>query len=351
MLTFRGTRQTRRKKFTGHMIVKLRGAVLLAATLLSVVVGGCGLDSPMTTVLPKSDLGHLIHDLFMNIAIWAVVIFVIVEGLLIFAVWRFRDRPGRGEPRAVHGHLGLEIGWTLVPVLIVMAIAAPTISVIFRTQAESTDDALEVAVIGRQWWWEFRYPELGITTANELHVPVGRPIRLSLTSTDIIHSFWVPQLGGKRDLIPGRENALTFNVQVPGEYVGQCAEFCGISHANMRLLVVAERAEEFEAWAERMAAPPAEPTDEAARGRQAFLASGCVACHTIQGVSQSVVGPDLTHFGSRKTLASGLLPNSPEHLARWIANPKAVKPGALMPKLPLTEEQISALVAYLGSLK
>lgn len=323
----------------------------LAAGLLAFLLGGCGLDSPTTTVLPKSDLGRVIHDLFMNISVWAVMIFLIVDGLLLFAVWRFRDRPGRGEPRPVHGHLGLEIGWTLVPVLIVIAIAAPTITVIFKTQATPPADALTVEVIGRQWWWEFRYPDLGVTTANELHLPVGRPVNLSLKSADVIHSFWVPKLGGKRDLIPGRENFLAFTVETPGEYRGQCGEFCGISHANMRLLVVAEHAEQFEAWAERLVAPPAEPTGEAAQGYQAFLAGGCVGCHAIQGVSQSVVGPDLTHFGSRKTLASGMLPNTPEHLARWIANPQAVKPGALMPKLPLTREQLSALVAYLRSLK
>jgi len=168
---------------------------------------------------------------------------------------------------------------------------------------------------------------------------------------DVIHSFWVPQLGGKRDMIPGRVNHLTFTVSAPGEYVGQCAEFCGISHANMRLLVVAQPPAEFEAWAARLKAPPAAPAGDAAQGLQAFFAGGCVACHTIQGLSPGVLGPDLTHFGSRKTLAAGLLPNTSEHLARWLANPPAVKPGALMPKLPLSEAQIAALVAYLGSLK
>lgn len=321
----------------------------LLASLLA--LGGCGLDSPMTTVLPGSDLGRVIHDLFMKIAGWALFIFVVVEALLLVTVWRFRSRPGLREPRPVHGHLGLEMSWTLVPVLIVAAIAAPTIAAVFGTQATPPADALRVEVIGHQWWWEVRYPDHAVTTANELHLPVGRPVSLSLRSADIIHSFWVPRLGGKRDLIPGRVNLLTFTVTEAGEYPGQCAEFCGVSHANMRLSVVTRSPEEFRAWAERQKAPPARPTEPVAAGLQAFLAGGCGGCHAIQGVSPGIVGPDLTHFGSRKTLAGGLLPNTPENLAHWLADPPAVKPGVLMPKLPLTQAQISALVAYLGSLK
>ena len=305
----------------------------------------------MTTVLPKSDLGRVIHDLFTNISGWALFIFVVVEALLLVVVWRFWDRPGRGEPKPVHGNLALEIGWTLIPVVIVTSIIVPTVAAVFRTQATPPADALRVEVIGHQWWWEVRYPSLGITTANEVHLPVGRPVSLALKSADVIHSFWVPQLGGKRDLIPGRENFLSFTVEAPGEYPGQCAEFCGISHANMRLRAVAHSPGDFEAWAARAKAPPAAPVGDAAKGVQAFYAGACIACHTIQGVSAGVVGPDLSHVGSRKTLAAGLLPNTPDSLARWLRDPQAVKPGALMPKQPLTEEQISALVAYLGGLK
>ena len=333
--------------------MKLPGHLLRAISRLAVVTGfgGCGLGSPTTTVLPVSDQGRLIHHLFMSIALWTLFIFVAVEALLLFAVWRSRDRPGRGEPRAVHGHLGLELGWTLVPALIVALIAVPTITAVFKTQAAPPAEALKVEVIGHQWWWEIRYPHAGVTTANELHLPVGRPVSLILKSGDVIHSFWVPRLGGKRDLIPGRVNLLSFTVDEPGEYRGQCAEFCGLSHANMRLLVLAQSPHEFGRWLQGLAAPPALPAGNAARGLQTFLAGGCVACHTIRGVSQGVVGPDLTHIGSRKTLAAGLLPNRPEPLARWLANPQEVKPGALMPRLPLTSEQISELVAYLGSLR
>jgi cytochrome c oxidase subunit 2 len=325
--------------------------VLLRLGLPLLLLAGCGLDGPQTTVVPRSDLGHAIHDLFMTISGWALVIFVVVEALLIWVVVAFRDRPGRPEPRPVHGHLGLEIAWTLVPVVIVLSIAVPTVVTIFRTQAPAPPGALRVEVTGHRWWWQVRYPDWGVTTANEVHLPVGRPVDLVLTSADIIHSFWVPQLGGKRDLVPGKVNHLVLTVQAPGEYPGQCAEFCGISHANMRLLVVAELPAEFEAWARRQAGGPLPPTGEAARGLEAFLAGGCAACHTIQGVTGGVLGPDLTHVGSRRTLASGILPNTPGDLAAWLRDPPALKPGVLMPKTPLSDAQVSALVAYLGSLR
>ena len=318
---------------------------------LALLLAGCGLDSPMTTVAPKSDLGRAIHDLFMNISGWTLVIFVVVEVLLIAVAFAFRDRPGRREPRSVHGHLGLEIAWTLVPVIIVVSIAVPTIATVFKTQAAPPRESLAVEVVGHQWWGEVRYPSLGITTANELHLPAGRPVSLSLKSADVIHSFWSPQLGGKRDLIPGRVNSLTFTVDAPGEYPGQCAEFCGVSHANMRLTVIAQSPADFEAWTKRVTAAPVPPSAQTAKGLQAFMAAGCVACHAIQGVAFGVIGPNLTHVGSRRTLAGGILQNTPQDLARWLQDPPRIKPGVLMPKLPLTDEQITALVAYLGSLK
>ena len=306
----------------------------------------------MTTVAPKSDLGRAIHDLFMNISGWALLIFVVVEVLLIAVVFAFRDRPGRAEPRPVYGHLGLEIAWTLVPVIIVVSITVPTIATIFKTDyPRPPQGALSIEVTGHQWWWEIRYPELGITTANELHLPVGRPVSLSLKSADVIHSFWIPRLGGKRDLVPGKVNSLIFTVDTPGDYPGQCAEFCGLSHANMRLLVVAQSTPDFESWAGRLKNPPTPPSGQAAKGLQAFLAAGCVACHAIQGVAFGVVGPNLTHVGSRKTLAAGILKNTPEDLSTWLRDPPRIKPGALMPKLPMTDDQLSALVAYLRNLK
>jgi len=317
--------------------------------LLPLAVAGC--SSPMSTLNPVADLGWRIGDLFTNFIGWTFFIFLVVEGLLVWVIWSFRDRPGREEPKPVHGHFALEIGWTLIPVMIVIIIAVPTIATIFRTQAAPAPNALVIEVTGRQWWWEVRYPDSGVVTANEIVVPVGRPVTLELKSADVIHSFWVPRVGGKRDLIGGKVNRLSFTVDTPGTYPGQCAEFCGLSHANMRLLLIAESPEAFDRWIQSKREPPAAPASVAETGRAAFMAGGCVACHTIRGLSAGVVGPDLTHFGSRQTIAAGLYTNTPENLRTWIMDPPAMKRGARMPKLPLSDEQISALVSYLGSLK
>jgi len=305
----------------------------------------------MSTFNPVADLGWRIDTLFTNFIGWTLFILVVVEALLVWVIWSFRDRPGREEPKPVHGHVGLEIGWTLIPVMIVTIISVPTIATIFRTQATPAPNALRIEVTGRQWWWEVRYPELNVVTANEIVVPVGRPVTLELKSADVIHSFWVPRVGGKRDLIGGKVNRLTFTVDTPGTYPGQCAEFCGLSHANMRMLLVAESPEAFDRWVQSKREPSVPPTGVAEGGRAAFMAGGCVACHAIRGLSSGVVGPDLTHFGSRQTIAAGLFANTPENLAAWIKDPPAMKPGARMPKLPLGDEQLSALVVYLGSLK
>jgi cytochrome c oxidase subunit 2 len=206
-------------------------------------------------------------------------------------------------------------------------------------------------VRGWQWWWEFRYPDLGVVTANELHLPAGRPVVLHLEGPDVIHSFWVPQLGGKRDVTPGRLNRITLTPDAPGEYWGQCAEFCGASHANMGMRVFVRTAADFDAWVARQKAPPAEPGELAAAGKTVFASSACVGCHTIQGVSAGVLGPDLTHFGSRTMLAAGMWPNTPENVAEWVKDPQRLKPGVKMPALGLTDEQAKALAAYLTSLK
>ncbi|MGH2350349.1 MAG: cytochrome c oxidase subunit II, partial [Chloroflexota bacterium] len=212
--------------------------------------------------------------------------------------------------------------------------------------------------IGHQWWWEFQYPELGVTTANELHIPVGVPINLELESADVIHSFWVPHLAGKTDAIPGRVNRLWFLADEPGTYNGQCAEFCGIEHALMRMLVIAESQSEFDAWVRNersipaFAATPTAQDSLVTRGAQLFANGVCITCHTIRGTAaQGKVGPELTHVGSRQTIAANTLPNTPEGLERWLRNPQAVKPGNLMPNLNLSDEDIDALVAYLQSLK
>jgi len=272
--------------------------------------------------------------------------------MLAWVLARFRTRPGTaGMPAQTRGHTLLEISWTIGPAIVLLVIAIPTIQVIFRTQAAPPRDALEVTVRGHQWWWEFQYPALQIVTANELHVPAGRPVALVLEGPDVIHSFWVPQLGGKRDVVPGRLNRLTFTAETPGEYRGQCAEFCGVSHANMAMRVIVDAPEAFTRWVAQQKKDPAEAVGLAAEGKAIFARSACVGCHTIRGVSSGTLGPDLTTFGSRGTLAAGILPVSVDTVAAWLKNPPALKPDAKMPALGLTDAQARAVATYLIELK
>ena len=323
----------------------------VALLTLGVALTGCGVaDLPdWSTVQPASDMGRSILDLYKIVLWWTGGIFVVVELLLVYALIRYRRRPDdTGVPDQVHGFTALEISWTLVPAAILFFIAIPTVRTIFDVQRPPPADAIEIAVTGHQWWWEFEYPDLGIRTANELHIPVGRAASLTLTSADVIHSFWVPRLGGKRDLNPGSENQLWFTPDSVGVFDGQCAELCGTSHANMRLRVFVETAGSFDAWVDQQLQPAVEDSV----GVQVFLASGCVACHAIAGTpAQGKIGPDLTKFGSRSTIAAGILANEPDELAAWLRNPERVKPGSRMPNLNLSEERIASLVAYLGSLR
>ena len=326
----------------------------LGALAVGLALAGCGLlDSPATTLVPRSDFGWTSHRIFIQILRWDTAIFLVVQVLLLVAVFRFRERDPKAIPRQVRGSAMLEIIWTLIPAVILTFIAFPTVSAIFRTQAAAPRDALRVKVIGHQWWWEFQYPELGIVTASDLHLPVGRPVSLEIGSVDVIHSFWVPGLGGKRDATPGNQTRIVLTADTPGVYYGQCAEFCGASHANMRHLAVVETPEAFQAWAAKQKEEAASPPDgsPAAAGLQLFRTGTCVGCHTIRGVSGGGIGPDLTHVGSRRTIAGGILPNTPENLARWVRHAPQVKPGSLMPEQSLIDAQVAALVAYLQSLR
>lgn len=380
-------------------------AMLKAAAplfLFALVLTGCGGAYPQSSVNPATDFADTIQSLYVQVFWWSMLILAVVWGILAYILVRFRERPDSPTPKQTHGHLGLEVAWTIGPAIIVVAIAIPTIQAVFRTQSAPEEDALRVNVIGHRFWWEFQYPESGIVTANELHLPVGRQVSLRMHSADVIHSFWVPRLGGKRDVNPmvatpeGENpdyNWLNFTVRQAGVYSGQCAEFCGTAHSLMGVRVVAQSPEEFEQW-ERgwltpspTAAPPAaedqaegaaqDTSEEArtgpppalspqeeliARGRDVFLnQSFCSACHSIHGTSaQGNVGPNLTRLGSRGTIAAGVLENSPENLARWIRDPESVKPGVQMPGVNhggggwpatnLSDEQVEALVAYLSSL-
>src|SRR5437870_2836918 len=305
----------------------------------------------MSTVVPRSDFAREILHVYAIIT-WATVGIALVVGVtLAWVLIRFRDRPGAPPPVQTRGHTALEIAWTIAPALVLLVIALPTIQVIFRTQAAPGPGALEITVLGRQWWWEFRYPTLGVATANELHLPVGRPVTLRLEGPDVIHSFWVPQLGGKRDVVPGRSNRLVLTPQVAGAYWGQCAEFCGASHANMRMRVIVDTPDAFARWVAAQQVTPPEPSGPAAAGKAIFASRACVGCHTIRGVSAGVLGPDLTTFGSRRTLAAGMVPNTPANVAAWVQNPDALKPGLKMPALGRTDDQARAVAAYLETLQ
>lgn len=322
-----------------------------AATLL--LLAACSGPFPQSTFEPRSDFATQIDSLFRGIFWWAVVVFVVVEGLLLVTVLRFRARPDGVIPKQTTGHTLLEVGWTLAPAVILVFIAVPTMRTIFATSARPPEGALRVEVIGRQWWWEFRYPDLGIATANELHLPVGRPALLDMTSTDVIHAFWVPFLGGKRDLTPGRQTQILLTPSAVGRYAGQCAEFCGLSHANMRTAVIVDDGPAFEAWVQRqrVPAPAPAPGSLEARGAEIFARSACIGCHRLAGIpeAQGVSGPDLSRVGGRGTLAAGMLRNTGPLMRAWVANAPELKPGALMPASDLPPDELDAVVAFLRS--
>ena len=331
-----------------------RGWLLPLLFLPLVLIAGCTLQQyPQSTLHPHSNYAWWIQHLLEKLVFWVVVIFVVVQGLLIFAVVRFRSRPGAPEPKPIHGNTVLEIAWTLAPAVILALIAVPTVLAIYATQGKPPEGALEVRVIGHQWWWEFQYPGLGVTTASEMHVPLGRAIAMDIESADVVHSFWFPAIGGKRDAIPNRVNHMWFVPDSVGTFLGQCAELCGVSHANMRMKLMVSAPRDFDAWVAHQKSGPAMPdsTSLAGKGKAIFGQSACIACHTIDGVSAGVVGPNLTHVGSRTSIAGAIYPNDATQLGRWLENPQARKPGSLMLNLGLTPEQVSALVAYLQSLK
>jgi cytochrome c oxidase subunit 2 len=326
------------------------GAVVLA-------LAGCAAEQySQTTLAPKGEAAQVVDDLFMTTVRWAAIVFVLVEGALLLVVFKFRSRPGDAEPAQIHGNTKLEVVWTVIPAVVLAMIAVPTIRTIFHLAETPEGDVLEVEAIGHQWWWEFRYPELGIVTAGELHVPVGRTVDVTMTSVDVLHSFWIPQFAGKRDVFPKRPTYLWFRADVAGNYTGQCAEFCGEQHARMGFRVIAEEAGEFDDWVARQTGPAPEVSDSltplAAQGKQLFVTTGCLGCHAMAGQPTekltAMIGPNLSHVGSRGSIAGNILANTEENLARWLTNPEAIKQGSLM-KLPreLTADEVRALVAYL----
>ena len=435
---------------------RLASYAFVAALVVAAV--SCNEAHPNTTLVPHSDLGREIDFLWDRLLLLGTIVFILVEGILVYIVFRYRRRENQGTPPQTHGSTKLEIAWTLIPAVILVFIAVPTVRTIFITQAQAAPGSLNIEVTGHQWWWEFKYPEYGVTTANEIYLPVGRTVNFRLRSADVIHSFWTPQLGGKRDVVTNRTNYMWYTPDTSissNVWNGFCVEYCGASHANMRFRVFTVSKQQFDSWvagqklparfgavalvapssgpvppgpaapavttppgAAGAATPSAAPagaaqssiaaastgavqagyifprekipdyavphspippdlkftaglTGNAARGKQIFSSSACIGCHSIAGnpAAMGVTGPNLTHVGSRSTIAAGRFPNAAAYLALWIKNARKMKPEVIMPTLGLdeydpvlkakvtaaggglTDQQIADIVAYLTALK
>jgi cytochrome c oxidase subunit 2 len=311
---------------------------------------------------PASVSAGRIADLTNAILVIAAIVFVIVEALLLYTAFRYRGRAGMGIPKQIAGNVPLEIGWTSFPAIVLAVVFALTLGTLLsvaNSPAQSSPSSqptqvLNIRVIGHQWFWEFQYPDLKITTDTEMHIPVGAVVNMQVESIDVIHSFWVPELGAKIDAIPGVVNHTWYKATRTGRFNGQCSEFCGIEHALMRMQVVVDSPDQFTAWVKDQQTPVSANSQDPViqKGLDAFTTMPCGACHTIQGTkAQGKVGPDLTHFGSRATFAGGVLENNPENLRKWLENPQAVKPGNLMPDLHIPSGVIDTFIPFLESLK
>jgi cytochrome c oxidase subunit 2 len=315
--------------------------------------------SPTNIFAPASTPAKSIFGLSLFVLAVTGVIFVIVFALLLYSVVKFRRQTtddGR-EPPQVYGSNQVELAWTIIPILIVVALFMATARVIAGVQKRGPlDNAIEVVAIGHQFWWEYRYPTLGVVTANELHVPVSddghpTPTYIKLLSADTDHSFWIPRLAGKTDLIPNHPNSMWIDPREAGVYLGQCAQYCGTQHAKMLLRVYVQPRADFDRWIQQQRQPASE-NSAASQGQRIFETTACINCHTVVGtVANGHFGPDLTHLMSRDTIAAGAANNTPENLRQWILNPDVIKPGSLMPAMQLNDQDLNALTAYLETLR
>ncbi|MEE2885190.1 MAG: cytochrome c oxidase subunit II [Chloroflexota bacterium] len=358
---------------------------LFALTLLTGILFGCTPSHPQSTF---DTLGPVAESqlLLTNILIvMGTAVFIIVMAVLIYIVIRYRDNGSQEDPEQIHGHTMLEIIWSVVPVLVLIPLAVISVITIFdnhNSPVKTEDGGLTIQAIGHQWWFQFKYPKqdqvsTAIVTANDLHIPVDTPVTIELVSKDVIHSFWVPKLAGKVDMVPNNDNGLWLQADEPGTYLGQCAEFCGVSHANMRFKVIAHNRDDFDKWVHSQSLPAALPTDATPLiklGHDVFMArvgkdtesdpsvkgAGCNSCHKIDGTdARGTRGPDLTHFASRTSFAGATLTNTQTNLRKWLENPEKVKPANVMAREAeiyrdgsgLSEIQVSALIAYLRSLE
>jgi cytochrome c oxidase subunit 2 len=329
---------------------------------LSIVSGTANWsDGPTNIFAPAGTPAHAIFGLSLLVLGIVAAIFIVVAGLLLFVLLRFRHRPAspdaEREPAQIYGSNQIELSWTVIPVLLVVILFLATARVIFTTEhAHKPAESLDVTVIGHQFWWEYRYPKLGIVTANELHVPVSdpqhpTPTYLTMSSADTDHSFWVPKLAGKTDVIPNKINTMWIDPQAAGLYLGQCAQYCGTQHAKMLIRVYADSPEQFAAW---VAAQKKLAVEDPAvkEGEAVFQHNACISCHTIAGtMATGRFGPDLTHLASRDTFASGAVPFNAANVRAFVDNPEHFKPGVLMPPMHLNDHDLDLVTAYLTSLK
>ena len=335
-----------------------RWAALISLTLLGLV--GCDSRSPQSWVNPQGPYASAIYDLFLPIFITAVVVFVVVQGLIVYSVFKFRERPGGPPAQQFHGNLTIELTSTIITALVFIVVLAMTVNtqrVLSAPLETPPADAIRVKAIGHQWWWEFEYQDSGFVTASDMVIPTGTTVIVEVTAADVIHAFWVPMLTGQVAGIPGRTNHIWLKSEKDGTYAGVCNQFCGIQHALMRYAAISVPRPEFDAWVERQRMAPVTPVSSPnadqslvlqAKGAQLFAAGACKTCHMIRGTDAiGKVGPDLTHFSSRTSIASKTLPSTVENVKAWLRNPQAVKPGTIMPNLNLKEEDIDALTAYL----
>jgi cytochrome c oxidase subunit II len=317
----------------------LAGPAVVAAL---VAAAGCGDDSP-SALDPDGDAAQRIAGLWWLLFALGLAVYAVV-GALIVASWRRRAT-------ALRANRFIVVGGVIVPAVVLAVAGVETVRTtddVFEAQGRDAD----VVVEGETWWWRVTYPNDGVVTANEVHIPTGEQVTVELASDDVVHSFWVPELAPKVDLIPGQTNEIVLQADRPGTYLGACAEFCGVQHANMRFVVVAQEPDEFRSWLSARRHDPPRPTGEAAEGQDVFFEQPCSGCHRVAGTAaDALVGPDLTDFGSRRWIGAGVADNTPENLARWVHDAPSLKPGVLMPPIALSDEEIDALVAYLEGLE
>ncbi len=333
----------------------VRLLAVLISSLAVLALAGC--STPQSILGAYSPASSETASLFYIVFVVAVLIFILVEGLLVFFVIRYQRRSADEHPEQVHGNTRLEVTWTLVPALILVVVFALTIRTM--AQAGPTDPpakGMPIKVVGHQWWWEIDYNDGKVLTASELHIPTGQVVNVSLESDNVIHSFWVPALMGKTDVVPNHDNTTWLLSNITGVFDGQCAEFCGTQHANMLFRVIVQTPQDFQTWLTNQAQPPVEPAANSpeAAGKALILdpANKCVGCHTINGTNAAgVTGPNLTHFATRGCFAGCKFQNTPDNVKAWLNDPQALKPGNLMVINKLTPDQINSLTAYLESLK